>query len=119
MSSLASCSFTPDGIDEDAPAPYSTYPHIFLLNTTRALYTVAFDQDNNSLYYEIGNREDENAAGTYERTGETEATITINFDNEDQIEYNLIFNTRNNGTVEEKVQSDNGTITYTGTFTLQ
>lgn len=109
----------PDGIDEDALAPYSPHPYTLMCNTTRALGTASFTQDNNCLYYEIDNVEDRNASGIYTRVSEEEAQVMIYGDDLYTVEYKLKFKERTHGTVTETLSTDSGNATYTGTFTLQ
>ena len=109
----------PDGIDEDALAPYSPHPYTLMCNTTRTLGTAAFSQDNNCLYYEMNNVEDRNASGAYMRLSEDEAQVMIFGDDVYTVEYKLKFKERTQGTVTETLSTDSGSATYTGTFTLQ
>ncbi len=109
----------PDGIDEDALAPYSIAPKILYCNTTRALGTAAFTPQNNCLYYEIENKEDRSASGLYKRTSEEEATVKIFSDDDYSVEYKLKFETSNNGDVEEIYTKNSETVTHKGTFMLR
>lgn len=117
---LVSCSSTPDGIDNDAMAPYCIAPRTLLCNTTRALGTAAFSPNNNSLlYYEMDNKEDKEAYGRYQRTSEEEATITIHGDDVYTVEYKLFFKTPKDGTVEETFTYNGAEEKYKGRFMLR
>ena len=116
---LVSCSTMPDGISEDAVAPYTLAPRTLMCNTPRALGTAAFTPTNNCLYYEIDNKEDRNASGRYMRTSEEEATVMIFGDDVYTVEYKLKFETPSKGTVEETLNCNGETTTYNGTFIVR
>ncbi|MBR5894994.1 MAG: lipoprotein [Akkermansia sp.] len=116
---LAACSSTPDGIDEDAPAPYAPAPRTLMCNTTRALGVCAFSAANDCLYYEVDNVDDKNAAGFYQRVSETQAHVIIRSDDTYEVEYILSFVNNNEGKVEEKFTQNDATTTYQGSFTLR
>lgn len=114
-----SCSSMPDGIDEDAWAPYSPVNRTIICITTRATASTAFSSTNILLYYDIDNKEDRDAMGKYLRESEESATISIASDDTYEVQYKLTFTSPTRGTVEEVYTADGFTQTYTGTFILQ
>lgn len=116
---LAACSSAPDGIDEDAFAPYSPGTRTLMCNTTRALGTSSFSNGNDCLYYEVDNTEDKEAMGFYQRVSEEQAHVIIRSDDVYEVEYILTFKNYEEGQVEEKFTKDGFTETYQGTFTLR
>lgn len=115
---MAACSSMPDGIDEDAMAPYCIAPRTLLCNSTRTLGTTAFSPTNNCLYYEMDNVEDRNASGVYKRTSEEEATVMI-FGNDYTVEYKLKFETPSKGKLEETYTVNDFAQKHTGNFMLR
>lgn len=117
--SLAACSSMPDGIAEDAFAPYSPVSRTLQCNTGRGLGTAAFSAGNDCLYYEFEHQDDDDAAGAYQRVSETRAHVLIRSDEDYETEYILDFESPNHGKVEEHYTKDNFTEKFQGTFTLQ
>ncbi len=109
----------PDGIDEDAFAPYSPVPRTLMCNTTRGLGISSFSASNDCLYYEFDNKEDRDAAGFYQRVSEEKAHVIIRSDDTYEVEYVLTFTNHQEGSVEEKYTVDGFTETYKGNFTLR
>ncbi|MDO5472728.1 MAG: hypothetical protein Q4F35_05270 [Akkermansia sp.] len=116
---LAACSSMPDGIDEDALAPYTPGSRILMCNTSRALGTSAFSSGNDCLFYEIDKKEDREAMGFYQRVSEEKAHVIIRSDDVYEVEYILTFTGETEGTVEEKFTQNGFTETYKGNFTLK
>lgn len=116
---MVSCSSTPDGIDEDALAPYSLASRTLQCNTGRGLGVSSYSGSNSCLYYEFENTDDSDAMGFYQRVSEVQAHAIIRSDDEYEVEYILTFTSPDGGTVEEKYTQNNQTLTYKGTFTLQ
>lgn len=115
---LVSCAFTPDGIDADAFAPYSPVSHTLQCNTGRGLGVSSFSAGNSCLYYEFEGRDDDNAAGFYQRVSEEKAHVIIRSDDAYEVEYILTFTSPSEGTVEEKYTVNDFTETFTGKFHL-
>ncbi len=117
--SLVSCSSTPDGIDEDALAPYSLISRTLQCNTGRGLGVSSYSGNNTCLYYEFEGADDNDAMGFYQRVSEVQAHAIIRSNDKYEVEYILTFTRPDGGTVEELHTQNNQTVTYKGTFTLQ
>lgn len=116
---LAACSSAPDGIDEDAWAPYSPVGRMLICNTTRGTGISTFSAGNNCLFYEFNNKEDTEAMGGYQRVSETKAHALIISDDVYETEYILEFDSPEGGQVEEHYTKDNFTEKHQGTFSLR
>lgn len=81
--------------------------------------TVAFSPGNNCLFYEFENKNDDDAAGFYQRVSETQAHVIIKSDDTYETEYVLMFESPEGGKLEELYTQNNFTEKYVGTFTLR